>query len=354
MAPVFRLLFTAHTLTTMTWVASLLLIVSCDDNDTERTTVYVGGYAGAVGKEIATYWVDQKEVRVGDTTERSMINALFVQGSDVYAAGFETDRKNGKSSAVYWKNGNRISLLTSVVNKGASIHALYVSGSDVHALGTTYHGSLYAYYYWKNGELIMSSLTGSYNAITVSNGDVYIAGAIDGKAVYWKNGIPQTLENGTLAQSISIEGSDIYVLGYEETYGEESILTITTHKYWKNGKQTILGKGSDNDHHLSFRKIVAVSGDVYVCGGETFVSANHDYLEYASYWKNGAVIHLNNGVEPSSAIGIAVHGNDVYTAVMETNGATHKPVTWLYKNQTPIRLSDPAYRSRPTCLFLSW
>src|SRR4051812_29543614 len=73
---------------------------------------------------------------------------------------------------------------------------------------------------------------------TPTTTDVYIAGDTvtpSGKivAVYWKNGVPISLTDGSkeesLATSIFVSGRDVYVAGVKDSSG------IGVATYWKNG-----------------------------------------------------------------------------------------------------------------------
>ena len=75
--------------------------------------------------------------------------------------------------------------------------------------------------YWKNGILdTLSSMSNSVaNAITASGNDIYIAGNAGtngSQAVYWKNGIQTSLENvlSASANAITVSDTDVYVAGY--------------------------------------------------------------------------------------------------------------------------------------------
>src|SRR5580765_740565 len=45
------------------------------------------------------------------------------------------------------------------------------------------------------------------------NYNIYMAGTMEGKAVYWKNGVPVILSDSGSAYAIAINGSDIYACG---------------------------------------------------------------------------------------------------------------------------------------------
>jgi hypothetical protein len=77
--------------------------------------------------------------------------------------------------------------------------------------------------YWKNDqriELSGGSVIGRANAITVSEGDVYIAGYSlfenNDVATYWKNGEAIRFTQYMLATSIAVDANDVYVVVIED------------------------------------------------------------------------------------------------------------------------------------------
>ena len=99
--------------------------------------------------------------------------------------------------------------------------------------------------------------------------NVYVAGSqwngTSYVATYWKNGTPVHLTDGsksTLANSIFVSGSDVYVAG-EEYY--VTSLAGTVAKFWKNGVLTNLPADNQYNHANS---IFVVGSDVYIAGYE--------------------------------------------------------------------------------------
>jgi hypothetical protein len=111
--------------------------------------------------------------------------------------------------------------------------SIAVDGNDIYIAGTSLNnGDVY----WKNG--VEQTLGGAFvNAMTVYNGDVYIAGFTNygpDQAVYWKNGTPFILPNGSSATGIAVLDSNVYVSG---NGGNNDAV------YWKNGIIDTLGVG---------------------------------------------------------------------------------------------------------------
>lgn len=146
--------------------------------------------------------------------------------------------------------------------------------------------------------------------------DVYIAGQVqEGNnyfAKYWKNGslvnLPTAQNSYSIANSITVSGSDIYVAGYEQTPGNSIVA-----KYWKNGVGVNLGNGLANTYAFD----IAVSGtDMYVAGEERYQLINGSH-GFAKYWKNGVAVNLNDSSVDALGTAIVVSGNDIYVAGVE-------------------------------------
>jgi len=69
------------------------------------STVYVAGY----DDNVATYWSGGTMHKISNVTQQYMATGLTIDGSDVYVAGNEG---YNTTNAVYWKNGNLVTLST--------------------------------------------------------------------------------------------------------------------------------------------------------------------------------------------------------------------------------------------------
>lgn len=193
--------------------------------------------------------------------------------------------------------------------KGSYAAAICVVGNDVYIAGCLGRKAVY----WKNGQLVQLASTSvgpeDANAITVAGNDVYVGGNgekasfVQGgrnheQARYWKNGqevlLPQPvddrgIEDETTVVSMKVVGDDLYIIG-RVAYSYRPV-------YWKNGQlvQT-LNNGLDR-----VEKIEVANGNVYAVGSKN---------SKAAYWKNGTTTILTS--EESLATAIAVAGNDVY------------------------------------------
>lgn len=86
-------------------------------------------------------------------------NSVFVSDGDVYVSGF-VDKTKGNAEAVYWKNGEAVTLSDETLDCIAT--AICVSGSDVYVAGQQLydrnanddHREAMIAVYWKNGKVI--------------------------------------------------------------------------------------------------------------------------------------------------------------------------------------------------------
>ena len=245
----------------------------------ESTGIYVVGYIKEERYQSAAVWNDGKVTKLyGSNTSA---NSVFVSEGKVYAAG-----SGGTNTAYLWVDDE----YTILKESSAIAYWVFVTGGDVYVSGAMQlTGEAKSAVYWKNGvvtELTTDMSVASYaQSIVVANGNVYVAGKFDGKAVVWKNGAMSYLENGTEAYELVVdENGDVYVAGVYKDGNTSSKPAV-----WKNGQATILGTRG-----MAYA-VTVKHGDVYV-GGQ-----NH--LSKAAYWKNGVEVSVPEG---RSVFGIAV------------------------------------------------
>jgi hypothetical protein len=155
---------------------------------------------------------------------------------------------------------------------------------------------------WINDSAMSFPNASQISSISVSGTDVYV---LDGN-VYWKNAVPVTVPDIVFSSSIVVSVNDIYIVGASQASSNEGVGSTAAAVYWKNGTMVNLTQNLP-DVVAAFTKGIAVSGeDVYVCG--YLYSGDNDTLD-AVYWKNGALNHLPNGYIANC---IAVSGSDVY------------------------------------------
>lgn len=271
---------------------------------------------------VATYWRNGQPVKLHSIS--SSASSIAVAGNDVYVAGSEGDGFI-YFTAKYWKNGQELLLADPT---GAAANSIAVAGNDVYIAGWKEKGTHFIAQYWKNGQAI--PLTNGFTdaeatAIVVSGNDVYVAGYENGIAKYWKNNQAISLTNGShqaYANSIAVVGIDVYVAGSE--------LNGTAHvaKYWKNGQPVSLTNGTAVQASATS---IAVSGnDVYVAGWEGDIFGRVGATgSVAKYWKNGQEISLTKGTFAYTTA-IALFNSDVYVAGTEFESSG--PVVRYWKN----------------------
>jgi hypothetical protein len=230
--------------------------------------------------------------------------------NDVYVAGSTNDGIISK--ACYWKNGTRTDLPSASY---AVAFAIVVAGNDIYVAGAYVSGSATKACYWKNGTKTdlhpSGALSSDAGAIAVAGSDVYVAvnykvedsdddNEDKWKACYWKNGTKTdiTVEGKAQANDITVAGSDVYVTGCYFNSGPKAC-------YWKNSTKTDLGSSSDFAEAYA---IAVVDPEVYTAG--RYIGDGDE--SGACYWKGTTKTDLSDA--ESIALGIAVVGDDVYTA----------------------------------------
>jgi hypothetical protein len=248
-----------------------------------------------------------------NTAPDTALSAVWPTDADVYFVGIGHGN-NGHTVATYWKNG----VPNILSSNRSSANAIAIKGTDVYITGTSNINGLLVAILWKNGvatELASRAVESEADGIVISGNDIYIAGAIDAKATYWKNGVATTIprENisaTTIGNSIAIDGSsNIYMAGYTINAASRTPGAI----YWKNGIPASL---EPNSYPNSNASSVAVNGDdVYIAG--TLVGQ-------ATVWKNGVASALpNNSSKASIASAVLINGSDVYEAGFASSGVVY-------------------------------
>jgi hypothetical protein len=266
-----------------------LLVVSCKKDDDPSASdishaVYVGGWANPSdnttnGAFYGRIWNNGSEQQFG-TADESRVMDLAKRGSDLYAAGYS----GYYPAAAYWKNGT-----------------LTVLPDDV------------------NGNPVECA-----NAICLYGTDVYIAGGPfygPGTGTLWVNGVAVPLIGCADAKDVTVSDGDVYVAG--TTAG--SFVPVAA--YWKNGSATVVGDYSSFSESRAVS--IAVAGnDVYVVG---------DDQGSASFWKNGQLQYLPGLGSNSEGVAVATSGNDVYVLVLEDDPTGNYVVGGVYKNGSRIQ-----------------
>jgi hypothetical protein len=196
--------------------------------------VYLPGCIGTGSMTGAVYWKNGQRVDL-DSGARGTAWGMAVSGSDVYVIGMLYGAVNADTNLV-WKNGQRLS--STYVIGAMPYSQIFVSGGYVYLLG--YYG-----YQINFGVLNpLSGGTGVANSMYLDGSTKYLAGmwssAAGVRAVYWKNEEMDTLSiyPGTTfstANNIMVAGSDVYIAGRDEANANLAV-------YWKNGVEETLTK----------------------------------------------------------------------------------------------------------------
>ena len=313
-------------------VASLFM-ASCKKHGEKpsgpASDIYNAGYIRAAnGHTVASYWKNGTLVRLGDSTVSSVANAISVDGNDVYVAGNMTTSEQ-ITIAVIWKNG----VATKLTDGSSEADARSISISQHNVYVSGYINNSQAAY-WKNGVVTQLANSAVANSIAVEGSNVYAAGFIfdtqisSNQAVYWTNGAPKEClgPNGESfdyigylpgsASGMTVNDNNVYITGY-----------AGGGKYWKNGTEVDLNNG-----YFSYPFAIAVNGnDVYIAGETdtpTLASTSS-----ATFWKNGVAFSLSPGSSSSHANAIALDRSDVYIAGQADGNAVY------WKNGSKVQLA---------------
>lgn len=217
----------------------------------------------------AFYWKDDVSTSLLPV-DKASAGSIFVTDDNVYTSGLNFENSN--ITACYWVGTTMVNLITDG-NAAAYTTDIYVDGEDVYVSGL-YEGSTdTAACYWKNGSFVsLEDTTEDAFAlsITVYDGKAYVAGFVNGVAVYWVDGVKHEIDTGdAIATDIQVVDGDVYVAG---SLDGKAV-------YWKNDVVTELTDSSTGGIATS---IQVVDGDVYVAG------QYGDDFENIAYWKNNA------------------------------------------------------------------
>ena len=228
--------------------------------------------------------------------------------ADVYIAGYYYDDNDYNYKACYWKNGVKTDLSANG-SKNSTASAITVAEGDIYIAGYyQVKGDLFSISpvinrpcYWKNGVIIDLPISGSASsaeAIAVAGSDVYIAGWDNHKACYWKNG-----------ELIDLHPAD---LGTKKSYFEDLTVDELIEKIDDMSLGEFFGflnalSWLSNDQDMSHNRTSSYANAIVVMGDDVYVSGGFEGI--ACYWKNGEMTDLS--IEDSPR-GIAVAGGDIY------------------------------------------
>ena len=188
--------------------------------------------------------------------------------------------------------------------------------------------------YWVDGqETVLSNGTNDAyaNSIFVQGSDIYIAGT-DAVPVYWQNNIETKLpikSNFGAANSVAASANNVYIAGNDSSKAV----------FWKDGTETFLDNVTDSG---SFGTSVCISGnDVYIGGTRGY---------NAVYWKNGNIVCLTGYNVPTQHVrvtGISALNGNPYVVGYVFFAATPFPLMNYWANGVATNLNTGYDLSSP-------
>jgi Carboxypeptidase regulatory-like domain len=290
------------------------------------------------------------------TNAAGVVNFSLIQCSTGSAYTYNAvDLSNGSYSTT--ANGTATSNsvnLNTIVACGNSINnnGVYIAGAiDGRAV------------IWKDGvpTFLTPVVTGNKDAYAIKtlvyNNDVYVLGGeydstINGGVTtikLWKNGVLTNITNGTTnadAYGFDVYNGDVYIGGYETN------ANIDINKVWKNGIATVLPK--DTFDYVEATDIKVLNGDVYVSGSGRKINNtnNNNISDRALYWKNGAINLLSNIGNFSAASGVFLNNADIYFSGQDYINGENIGVYWKNGVESTLNLLSPYTRSDARAIFI--
>ena len=191
--------------------------------------------------------------------------------------------------------------------------------------------------------LLAAAFISIIGLVSVSAQRVYVAGQDNGNAVYWIDGVRNTLSaKGYTSEAVgtTVSGSNIYIAGneYYEDFDVEYCLPV----YWLNGRRVELPIG---DFDSATINAIASSGSDVIAAGyvEYWDWDDADYDEfYAVYWRNGTLTELDVRSDDSSAWDILISSSNVYIAGRDGSNAVY----WLNGRRTELPKTKNSAKAR--------
>lgn len=165
------------------------------------------------------------------------------------------------------------------------------------------------------------------NDIDITTGKYFAVGSKYGKnkennfsymASIWVDGVPVILSDkgsSSTANAIAFYNNDTYIAGTESLQNGNDIL-----KLWKNNVAESL---TDGKHHVEAADIAINQRDVYIVGNEYIGSLN---TSIATVWKNGTPIRLSDEISEANAI--SIHNNEMYIAGYKEYYGKKTAIVW--------------------------
>ena len=231
---------------------------------------------------------------------------LLQRETAIYATG--SDGTQG----VYWRNG-----VATVLKSPISETAKWTRGKAI----TVVDGDVYVAGYetrtvilWINGEptaLTDNTVDVSVHDMAIVGNDIYIVGAYNSDPVYWLNGEMKTLGSMGEIRSVEVDGTDVYMSGSDNGMAV----------YWKNGERVALS--TDPWTYADAYGISVADGNIFAAGY---------YDSEAATWLNGTMTQLTNDWNYAQCRCCMISGTDYYAA----GNDGYNPVYWINGTMTTL------------------
>ena len=139
---------------------------------------------------VVTYWENGVATSLTNGLSATQTTGIVAQAGDVYVSGALCSTVTLDCEATYWKNGTAVSVAPNLTSAASSIALdgsnIYVS-VNVTASGVLSQGNLAELS--TNGNLVALATDpdSAANFVTTYSGDIYVGGADNDTAAYWKN-----------------------------------------------------------------------------------------------------------------------------------------------------------------------
>ena len=162
-------------------IFTLLFVVStpsCKKESAPKTVHIVGArYDIGVSTFLPTYWRNNEKITFTSGTNNGDAKDLALVGNDVYISGFTRSAPGAVINACYWKNG--VVNILGDLYRSLRAEKMFVNGTDVYIAGYEGNGTVNVAKYWKNGvatNLSNGILGATCLDVAVSGADVYAVG----------------------------------------------------------------------------------------------------------------------------------------------------------------------------------
>ncbi len=199
-----------------------------------------GNRYDADGVSVAAYWCNGEQTLMtdaaGDRAAATIANGIFVEGDDVYVAGY-LSLPGGRTQGVYWERG-RMSVIQPTDANAGSVHLSDVCLKDGMLCLTGrdgVKGNTIAQY-WLDYEPVPLSdegLVSNTTQMLCEGDDLFVGGRNGSTPGYWKNGLFVDLSHGgegTYVNALFKAVNDLYAAGQYTDVDKYVPL------YWKNGE----------------------------------------------------------------------------------------------------------------------